>query len=46
MLKELNNKREKICKKSQIMTFIIVAITVLCVALTIKHFLFGLLGSQ
>lgn len=45
MLNELNNKREKICKKSQTMTFIIVAITVLCVALTIKHFLFGLLGG-
>ena len=45
MLKELNNKREKICKKSQTMTFIIVAITVICVALTIKHFLFGLLGG-
>lgn len=45
MNEELNKKREKICKKSQIMTFIIVAIAVLCVALTIKHFLFGLLGG-
>lgn len=45
MLEELNKKREKICKKSQILTFVIVAITVLCVALTIKHFLFGLLGG-
>lgn len=45
MLDELNKKREKICKKSQILTFIIVAITVICVALTVKHFLFGLLGG-
>ena len=45
MLEELNKKREKICKISQTLTFIIVAITILLVALSSKHFLFGIFGG-
>lgn len=45
MLEEINKKREKICRISQILTFILVIIAIVLVLLTAEVFLLGLAGG-
>ena len=45
MLEEINKKREKICRISQIFTFILVIVAIVLVLLTAEVFLLGLLGG-
>ena len=45
MLEEINKKREKICRVSQIFTFILVIVAVVLVLYTAEVFLLGLLGG-